>query len=62
MSTRKAVTPEEVVEFFRLYEKHGSFAEVARQTGRAATTIARYINMKGVPKAARHAAGRKIGK
>ena len=32
----KAVTPDEVKEFHRLYEQYGSYAEVARRTGRSA--------------------------
>ncbi|MBQ4159062.1 MAG: hypothetical protein IJD86_13115 [Clostridia bacterium] len=35
----KPVTPEEVKGFYRLYEKHGSYAEVAPFTGRSASTI-----------------------
>lgn len=45
----KAVTPAEVKEFHRLYEQYGSYAEVARRTGRSASTIAKYIRMKGTP-------------
>lgn len=58
----KAVTPDEVKEFYRLYEKHGSYAEVARITGRHASTISRYIRMAGVTKAHRHAVERAMGK
>lgn len=50
----KAVTPEEVKEFYRLYEKHGSYAEVARITGRSASTVAKYIRMKGTPPIVKH--------
>ncbi len=32
----KAVTPDEVKEFHRLYEQYGSYAEVAHRTGRSA--------------------------
>lgn len=42
----KRVTPEEVKEFFRLYEKYGTFAEVARRTGRSASTVSRYCSQK----------------
>ena len=58
----KPVSPEEVKEFFRLYEKHGSYAEVARITGRSASTIGKYIRMAGMTKAHRHAVGQTIGK
>ena len=58
----KAVTPDEVKEFYRLYEKHGSYAEVARITGRSASTIGKYIRMAGVTKAHRHAVEQAMGK
>ena len=58
----KAVTPDEVKEFYRLYEKHGSYAEVARITGRSASTIGKYIRMAGLTKAHRHAVERAMGK
>lgn len=51
----KPVTPDEAKEFYRLYEKHGSYAEVARITGRSASTIGKYIRMAGMNKAHRHA-------
>lgn len=40
----KRVTPEEVKAFFRLYEKYGTYAEVARRTGRSDKTIRKYVN------------------
>lgn len=58
----KPVTPEEVKEFFRLYEKHGSYAEVARISGRSASTIGKYIRMAGATKAHRHAVEQTIGR
>lgn len=42
----KRVTPEEVKEFYRLYEVYGTYAEVARQTGRSASTVSRYLSQK----------------
>ena len=36
---RQPSTPEEVKEFHRLYEKHGSYTEVTRITGRSASAI-----------------------
>ncbi len=59
---RKAVSPDEVKEFYRLYEKHGSYAEVARITGRSASTIGRYISGRKVPKALQHAIDQTIAK
>lgn len=58
----KPVTPEEVKEFFRLYEKYGSYAEVARISGRSASTIGKYIRMAGMTKTHRHAVEQTIGK
>ena len=37
------VTPEEVKEMFRLYEKYGNYVMVAKEMGRSASTIGRYI-------------------
>lgn len=59
---RQPSTPEEVKEFHRLYEKHGSYAEVARITWRRASAIGKYICMAGMTKAHRHAVGQTIGK
>ncbi len=50
----KAVTPDEVKEFHRLYEQYGSYAEVARRTGRSGSTVAKYIRMKGTPTIVKH--------
>lgn len=50
----KRITPEEVIQFHKLYHKHGRYADVARLTGRSASTIAKYINMKGAPQIAVH--------
>ena len=42
----KAVTPNEVKEFHRLYERCGSYAEVARRTGRSASRrIGKYVDV-----------------
>lgn len=45
----KRVTPEEIVEMHRLYAKYGNYAEVGRQIGRSGSTVAKYVQMKGVP-------------
>ncbi|MDO4388790.1 MAG: helix-turn-helix domain-containing protein, partial [Eubacteriales bacterium] len=58
----KAVTPDEVKKFHRLYEQYGSYAEVARRTGRSASTIGKYIRMAGMTKAHRHAVEQTIGR
>lgn len=58
----KSVSPEEVKEFHRLYEKHGGYAEVARITGRSTSTIEKYIRMAGMTKAHRHAAEQTLEK
>ena len=45
----KRVTPEEIVEMHRLYAKLGNYAEVGRQIGRSGSTVAKYVQMNGVP-------------
>ena len=42
------VTPEEVKKIYKLYKKHGSYAAVAREIGRSASTVARYIKAGGL--------------
>lgn len=42
------VTPEEIVEMYRLYAKLGTYAAVGREIGRGASTVAKYIKMDGV--------------
>ena len=59
---RKRVSPAEAIEFYRLFEKYGSYAEVARITGRSASTIGRYISGKGIPNALQHAIDQTIAK
>ena len=48
------VMPEEMREIQRLYNETGNCAEVARRLGRSRSTVARYINLKGVPKMVKH--------
>lgn len=43
------VTPAEIVEMQRLYKELGTYAAVGRKMGRSGNTVARYIQMKGVP-------------
>lgn len=42
------VTPKEIVEMHRLYAELGSYAEVGRKMGRSGSTVAKYVEMKGV--------------
>lgn len=58
----KPITPDEVKEFHRLYDIHGSYAEVARRTGRSASAVSKYIRMDKMPKAHRCAVEQTIGK
>ena len=43
------ITPEEIVEMQRLYRKLGTYAAVAREMGRSASAVSKYVQMKGVP-------------
>lgn len=56
----KAVSPDEVETFHKLYAKYGSYAEVARRTGRSASTVGRYIRKDKIPKALKHASERAL--
>ena len=49
----KRVTPEEIVEMHRLYAKLGNYAAVGREIGRSGSTVAKYVQMKGVPQSIR---------
>ena len=49
----KRVTPEEIVEMHRLYAKLGNYAAVGRELGRSGSTVAKYVQMKGVPQSIR---------
>ena len=44
------VTPAEIVEMHRLYAKLGNYAAVGREMGRSGSTVARYVQMKDVPR------------
>ena len=50
----RRVTPQEIVEMNRLYAEHGTYAAVGRRIGRSASTVARYIQLKGTPKIVKH--------
>ena len=43
------VTPEEIVEMLRLYNKLGNYSAVGREIGRSGSTVSKYVQMKGVP-------------
>ena len=43
------ITPEEIIEMQRLYRKLGTYAAVAREIGRSASSVAKYVKMEGVP-------------
>lgn len=42
-------TPEEIIGMQRLYRKLGTYAAVAREVGRSASSVSKYVQMKGVP-------------
>ncbi len=46
----KRITPEEAIEMQRLYRKLGTYAAVAREMKKSATSVAKYVEMRGVPK------------
>ncbi len=48
------VTPEEIVEMNRLYNKYANYAKVGRELGRSGSTVARYIKLDGTPKVVTH--------
>lgn len=43
------VTPSEIIEMQRLYKELGTYAAVARKMGRSASSVSKYVQMKGVP-------------
>ena len=43
------ITPEEIIEMQRLYRQLGTYAAVAREIGRSASSVSKYVQMKGVP-------------
>lgn len=51
------VTPQEIAEFHRLYAIYGTYAEVARKTGRSASSVRKFIlggNVKALAQAAHY--------
>ena len=49
MTKGTRVTPEEIVEMYRLYAKLGTYAAVGREIGRGGSTVAKYIKRDRVP-------------
>ena len=43
------VTPQEIEIMHKLYAKLGNYAAVGREMGRSASTVSKYVQMKGVP-------------
>lgn len=43
------ITPEEIIEMQRLYRQFGTYAAVVREGGRSASSVSKYVQMKGVP-------------
>lgn len=42
------ITPNEIIEMQRLYKEYGTYAAVAREMGLSASSVAKYIQMKGI--------------
>ena len=47
------ISPEEIVEMQRLYRIYGTYAAVAREMGRSASSVAKYVKMEGIPRSIR---------
>lgn len=59
----KRITPDEVKQMFRLYEKYSNCAEVSRQMNRSPSTVARYIRGgKDAPQVMKHTTRQTLGK
>lgn len=43
------VTPQEIIQMQRLYTQLGNYAAVGRAVGRSASTVSKYVQMRGVP-------------
>ena len=43
------VTPQEIVQMHRLYAQLGNYAAVGKAMGRSASSVSKYVQMKGVP-------------
>ena len=49
----RRISPEEVVEMQKLYRIYGTYVAVAEKIGRSASSVSRYVQMKGVPQSIR---------
>ena len=43
------ITPREIMEMQRLYRELGTYSAVAKKIGRSASSVSKYVQMKGVP-------------
>ena len=43
------MTPQEIVQMHRLYAQLGNYAAVGKAMGRSASTVSKYVQMRGVP-------------
>ena len=50
----KRITPEEIVRMNQLYNQYGTFAAVARELGRSASAVARYVKLEDTPRIVKH--------
>ena len=48
MSAR--LTPDEIIRINQLYSKYGTYAAVARELGRSASSVAKYVKLAGTPR------------
>ena len=44
----RRITPEEIVEMHRLYKKLGTYTAVGEKMGRSASSVSKYVQMRGV--------------
>ncbi|MBQ7903292.1 MAG: helix-turn-helix domain-containing protein [Oscillospiraceae bacterium] len=44
------ISPEEIVEMQRLYRELGTYAAVAKEIGRSASSVSKYVQMKNIPR------------
>ena len=58
----KHISPAEIVEIQRLYRELGTYAAVAREIGRSASSVSKYVQMKDVPRNIRIAVENLINK
>ena len=43
------VTPQEIVKMHKLYKELGNYTAAKRVLGRSSNTVAKYVQMRGVP-------------